>query len=163
MHGLNTQRNSDRERMSQAEPPARHFNKTGVGKDTVSAEISQAPLACDIFAQSSWLCMLAAARGAALKNRSAVSLLVSHVSIQICSFYRQSGSDRLAKNPFWTQRNLGYLGDGAPGALNRRTRLPILASPLRYAPRTALNCARSLLSLGLESRANISGEASPEP
>jgi hypothetical protein len=30
----------------------------------------------------------------------AASLVVSHVSIQICSFNRQSGSDRLADDPF---------------------------------------------------------------
>ena len=35
MHGPSTLRNSDRDRMSQAEPPVRHFNKTEGGKDTV--------------------------------------------------------------------------------------------------------------------------------
>jgi hypothetical protein len=41
--------------------------------------------------------------------------------------------------------------------------LPILASPLRYAPVTALTGPRTLVSPALESRANVSGEASPEP
>ena len=41
--------------------------------------------------------------------------------------------------------------------------LPILASPLRYAAVTALTGPRTLVSPALESRANVSGEASPEP
>jgi hypothetical protein len=41
--------------------------------------------------------------------------------------------------------------------------LPILASPLRYALVTALSGPRTLVSPALESRANVSGEASPEP
>ena len=35
-----------------------------------------------------------------VENGSAASLLVSHVSIQICSFLRRSGSDRLADDSF---------------------------------------------------------------
>jgi len=34
------------------------------------------------------------------ENGPAAALLLGHVSIQICSFYRQSGSDRLAGGPF---------------------------------------------------------------
>jgi hypothetical protein len=70
---------------------------------------------------------------------------------------------RVAISMFWL-----VLASGDAGWGHRLTRsecgaAPILASLLRYAPVTALSGPRTLLSPALECRANISGEASPEP